>query len=71
MVSESVLDALPEVEPIPGAEQLAIDDDGLCAPLSEKEISVAMSQLKNGWAPGLDEVRLRSSSLEVFFLFSG
>ena len=33
-----------------------VEDDEMCALLSEEEISTAMSQLKNGRAPGLDEV---------------
>ena len=32
------------------------DLDDLCAPLSEEEICTAISQLKNGRAPGIDEI---------------
>ena len=32
------------------------NDDELCAPLTEEEIRVAISHLKNGRAPGLDEI---------------
>lgn len=44
---------------VPGVYQPAPDDesdDVMSAPLSAEEISVVVSQLKNGRVPGLDEV---------------
>ena len=57
VVSEVVLEALPVVEvPQLGDSDMSFDDDELCLPLSEEEISVAVSQLKNGRAPGQDSI---------------
>ena len=57
VVSEVVLEALPVVEvPQLGDSDMSFDDDELCLPLSEEEIYVAVSQLKNGRAPGQDSI---------------
>ena len=54
-VSEASLENLPVISPSvhPGEPP---DLDDLCAPLSEEEICTAISQLKNGRAPGMDGI---------------
>ena len=54
-VSEASLENLPVISPsVHPAEPPDLDD--LCAPLSEEEICTAISQLKNGRAPGMDRI---------------
>ena len=56
-INEATLETLPVVEVYPTDTELDVpNDDELCAPLTEEEIHVAISHLKNGRAPGLDEI---------------
>ena len=56
-INEATLETLPVVEVYPTDTELDVpNDDELCAPLTEEEICVAISHLKNGRAPGLDEI---------------
>ena len=55
-VSEATLEALPVIIPCPENGSNAPNNEELCANLSEEEIAVAISQLRNGKAPGLDEI---------------
>ena len=48
-VSEVVLEALPSIKP--PSKKSPIDDEELCSPITV-EISTAISQMKNGKAPG-------------------
>ena len=54
LVSEAALDTLPVIS-CPNSSQDDIDSH-LGAPLSEEEISLAISQLKSGKAPGIDDI---------------
>lgn len=54
-VSEVVLEALPSVQ-APSQNSSPDDDEELCSPITEEEISTAISQMKNGKAPGLDGI---------------
>ena len=51
-----LLEALPVVVLCPENGSNALNNEELCANLSEEEIAVAISQLRNGRALGLDEV---------------
>ena len=53
------LDNLPVIPPSPPSSVTPLSaDDDLDAPLSEEEISAAISQLRSGKAPGLDGISL-------------
>ena len=54
LVSEAALDTLPVIS-CPNSSQGDIDSH-LGAPLSEEEISLAISQLKSGKTPGIDDI---------------
>ena len=54
-VSEVVLEALPSIQ-APSENSSPTDDEELCSPITEEEISTAISQLRNGKAPGLDGI---------------
>ena len=49
-----VLEALPSIQP--PSQNSPIDNEELCSPITEEEISTAISQMKNGKAPGLDGI---------------
>ena len=53
-VSEVVLEALPSIQP--SSQNSPIDNEELCSPITEEEISTAISQMKNGKASGLDGI---------------
>ena len=53
-VSEVVLETLPSVQA--PSQNSSPDDEELCSPITEEEISTAISQMKNGKAPGLDGI---------------
>ena len=53
-VSEVVLEALPSIQP--PSQNSPIDNEELCSPITEEEISTAIFQMKNGRAPGLDGI---------------
>ena len=55
-VNEATLEALPVIIPCPENGSNAPNNEELCGNLSEEDIAVANSQLRNGRAPGLDEV---------------
>ena len=55
-VSEATIEALPVVEPHPVSGDVRPEDGELCDELSEEEISAAITQLRKGRAPGVDEV---------------
>ena len=54
-VSEVVLEVLPSVQ-APSKNSSPDDEEELCSPITEEEISTALSQMKNGKAPGLDGI---------------
>ena len=53
-VSEVVLEALPSIQA--HSQNSPINNEELCSPITEEEISTAISQMKNGKAPGLDGI---------------
>ena len=53
-VSEVVLEALPSIQP--PSQNSPIDNEELCSPITEEEISTAIFQMKNGKASGLDGI---------------
>ena len=54
VVSETVLDILPVVACKERPEN--VSDSDLCAPFSEEEVSTAISQMKSGKTPGIDNI---------------
>ena len=53
-MSEVVLEALPSIQP--PSQNSPIDNEELCSPITEEEISTAIFQMKNGKASGLDGI---------------
>ena len=53
-MSEVVLEALPSIQP--PSQSSPIDNEELCSPITEEEISTAIFQMKNRKAPGLDGI---------------
>ena len=53
-VSEVVLEALPSIQP--PSQNSPIDNEELCSPITEEEISTAIFQMNNRKAPGLDGI---------------
>ena len=55
-VSDATLESLPVVHPSYQFPTDMVEEEDLCAPLSEEEISDAIFQLRNGRASGLDGI---------------
>ena len=62
---------LPVVSPLFVSSDTSISDEDISAPLSEEEIVTAISELKSGKAPGMDEYPWRCSVLVEVRQFAG
>lgn len=55
-VSKEDLNALRVVPRGERSDSVSVSDSDLCAPITEDEVTIGISQLKNGRAPGVDDI---------------